>query len=241
MTETFTLFTALLAGLFGSLHCVGMCGGISSALSLATDQQGSAWKKNLIVVTYNAGRISTYAFAGLLAGTIGTLMDQIVPEDIAGIGFRAVTGMMMILIGAFLAFNLQWIEKITAWGLGFWRQISPFAGKLMPVKTLPSAYLLGLIWGWLPCGLVYAVLMTAWFSGDALQGTSIMLVFGLGTLPSMLTTGLAANWIQTKVQKQQLRLIAGISMILFGLWTLIGPSLIHKFDLPIPEGMAGCM
>ncbi len=236
MTEGFTLLTALLAGLLGSLHCMAMCGGISSTLALAAEPATRLRMPWL----YNLGRLASYTLFGLLAGGLGLMIDQFVPQSDSGFGLRNLTGVMMLLIGAWLAFQLSWLEFITRYGQHVWGKIAPMAGRFMPLRTASDALALGFLWGWLPCGLVYAMLLTAWLTASPLQGAAVMLAFGLGTLPAMVGMGLAAGWVSQHISRERLRRWAGISLMLFGLWTLAGPWLIHELNLPVPEGLAGC-
>ncbi len=236
MTEGFTLITALLAGLLGSLHCMAMCGGITSSLAMAAAPEARLRMPWL----YNLGRLLSYSLFGALAGGLGLLIDDFVPQGAAGFSLRNLTGIMMLLIGAWLAFQLDWVEKISRYGLIVWQKISPLAGRFLPLKTSTDALALGFLWGWLPCGLVYAMLLTAWLTASPLQGAGVMLAFGLGTLPAMVGMGLAAGWVQQHVSREKMRRWAGISLMVFGVWTLSGPWLIHELHLPIPEGLAGC-
>ncbi len=236
MTEGFTLFTALVAGLLGSLHCMAMCGGISTSLALGSEQTARLRMPWL----YNLGRLFSYTLFGTLAGGLGLVIDQFMPTNDTGLGLRQLTGAMMLLIGAWLAFRLSWLERLTAFGTGIWQRIAPLAGRFMPIRTATDALALGFLWGWLPCGLVYALLLTAWLSASPLQGGAIMFTFGLGTLPAMVGMGLAAGWVSRHVSRERMRRWAGVSLMLFGLWTLSGPWLIHELGLPLPEGLAGC-
>ncbi len=236
MSEGFTLFTALMAGLMGSLHCVTMCGGISSSLALGCVPEA----RRRMPWLYNLGRILGYALFGALAGGLGLMIDQWIPQGEHGTGLRGLTGVMMILIGAWLAFRLSWLERITAFGIHIWQRIVPLTRPFLPMRSARDALALGFLWGWLPCGLVYAVLLTAWLSASPLQGAAIMFTFGLGTLPAMVGVGLAAGWFSQHLPREKMRVIAGVSLIILGLWTLSGPWLIHNLGLPLPESLAGC-
>jgi hypothetical protein len=127
----------------------------------------------------------------------------------------------MILFGIYLAgwwHSLLFLEKAGAY---LWKYIEPLGRRFIPVRTAGQAYLLGLVWGWLPCGMVYAVLALALASGSVIDGGVIMLAFGLGTLPVMLTMGLAFSNLERLVRNPRVRLIAGILVMLMGVAMLL--------------------
>ncbi|MGV6850810.1 MAG: sulfite exporter TauE/SafE family protein [bacterium] len=240
MTAEFTLLTAFLAGLLGSAHCFGMCGGISSALAIGIPVENPISRQWLIVL-YNTGRILSYSIAGAVAGTTGLLLGDITQNTSGSIDlFRMTTGIILLLIAFYLLFNWQLIEKLSSYGLLIWKRVSPIVSKMLPIKSPGQALLIGLLWGLMPCGLVYAILLTAWVSGGPFNGAITMLAFGLGTLPSMIGMGIASGTVMSRISKQTFRKIAGISILIFGLWTLSGPTLIHVLHLPIPEWLVGC-
>ncbi len=239
MSDTFTWATAFLAGLAGSIHCVGMCGGIASALAISSGAE-SSWSSLLRILLYNLGRVASYAMAGGLVAGLGTLLSQLLPYSITGPGLRVVLGLLMIAIGAQLAFKWPGLEPLTRVGASLWGRLAPFAGKLMRSSNPVAPLLLGALWGWLPCGLVYAILVAALLTGSALHGATTMFLFGLGTLPAMLLTGLMARQFATRIASHQLRRMAGVTIIIFGLWTVSGPVLIHLLSLSVPKDAFGC-
>ena len=140
---------------------------------------------------------------------------------------RIVGGVIMILFGIYLAGwwqSLLWLEKGGAY---LWKYIEPLGRRYIPVRTVGHAFLLGLVWGWLPCGMVYAVLTLALASGSALEGGALMLAFGLGTLPALLTMGLAFNTLGRFLQNPRVRLLAGIAVIFLGIFLLVANPLGH--------------
>src|SRR5690606_37422816 len=136
---------------------------------------------------------------------------------------RMIAALLLIAMGLYLAGRWSGLTRIEALGRGLWRHLQPFASRLLPVSSLPRALLLGTIWGWLPCGLVYSTLLWAASQGDALDSAALMLVFGLGTWPVLLATGMAAERLTALLRKQGVRMAGGILVILFGLWSLPGP------------------
>lgn len=219
MTELLPLLlSALVLGLLGGGHCLGMCGGLMGALTMAIppEQRG---KRLRLLIAYNLGRISSYALAGLLIGLAGWA----VASSPAAMVLRVVAALLLISMGLYLAGWWSGLTRVEAIGKGLWRHIQPFASRLMPVTSLPRALLLGALWGWLPCGLVYSTLLWAASQGDALNSALLMLAFGVGTLPVLIATGLAAERLTALLRKRGIRVAGGVLVILFGLWTLPGP------------------
>lgn len=212
------LVSALILGLLGGGHCLGMCGGLMGALTLAIPTEQRSRRFHLLLA-YNLGRILSYASAGLLIGLAGWA----VASSPAALALRVVAALLLIAMGLYLAGWWSGLTRIEALGRGLWRYIQPFASRLMPVSSLPRALLLGALWGWLPCGLVYSTLLWAASQGDALDSALLMLTFGLGTWPVLLATGMAAERLTAVLRKRRVRMAGGLLVILFGLWTLPGP------------------
>ncbi|WP_213663399.1 sulfite exporter TauE/SafE family protein [Stutzerimonas stutzeri] len=212
------LLSALVLGLLGGGHCLGMCGGLMGALTLAIppEQRG---KRLRLLLAYNVGRILSYALAGLLIGLAGWA----VANSPAALALRVIAALLLIGMGLYLAGWWSGLTRVEALGRGLWSHIQPYASRLLPVTSLPRALLLGALWGWLPCGLVYSTLLWSASQGDALDSALLMLAFGLGTWPVLLATGLAAERLTTLLRKRGIRVIGGVMVILFGLWTMPGP------------------
>ena len=210
--------SALVLGLLGGGHCLGMCGGLMGALTLAIppEQRG---RRLRLLVAYNLGRILSYACAGLLLGMAGWA----VASSPAAMALRVVAALLLIAMGLYLAGWWSGLTRIEALGRGLWRHIQPAASRLMPVSSLPRALLLGALWGWLPCGLVYSTLLWAASQGNAGYSAALMLAFGLGTWPILLATGLAAERVNAVLRRRSVRMAGGVLVILFGIWTLPGP------------------
>jgi len=128
---------------------------------------------------------------------------------------------VMILLGLYLAGFNHWVLVFERAGGAVWRRVKPLFQKLLPVKSLPQALLAGMAWGWLPCGLVYSVLVSALAAGSATSGAALMLAFGLGTLPNLLGMGLFARQIQPFMQQLWVRRAAGLTVAGFGVWGLL--------------------
>ena len=221
--ELLPLLAAFLIGVFGSGHCLAMCGGIVGALSLPHDRRparASPW----FPLAYHGGRLTSYALAGALAGLLGAaampLFDPATAARIAGL----VSGVFLVLLGLYLAgwtTALGFLER--AGGL-LWRRLEPLGRRYLPIRHGGHAYLAGLIWGWLPCGMVYAVLSLSVSSGDGLSGAARMLAFGLGTVPALWLAGMASRRLAGIPAHSRWRRVAGVLIVLSGLLMLWQPA-----------------
>ncbi|MBQ4888816.1 MULTISPECIES: sulfite exporter TauE/SafE family protein [Shewanella] len=218
----YNVWGAFLVGLMGAAHCFGMCGGLIGAFaSNLPNTSGNRLANQLsFLISYNAGRIISYGLAGALAGASTAALGYMFDVDSYLIALRLFAGIMMIATGLYIAqfwFGIVQIEKL---GQGLWRVLKPIANRLLPIKNRYQAVIAGMIWGWLPCGLVYSTLTWSVASGDALTGALIMLAFGAGTLPALLSAGVAAKTLSTWVQKKNVRRLSGILIVVFGLQTI---------------------
>lgn len=220
------LITAFMLGLLGSTHCVGMCGGIAGALTISLKPE---LQKGAGLVTYQllyaAGRIASYGIIGALAGALGWVLVESLGAQFA-VGLRVAAGVLLILLGLYLAGWLNWITVIEKLGGKIWQKLSPLIRALHPIDNPLKAVSLGLLWGWLPCGLVYSTVSLALTSGAPLNGSLLMIAFGLGTLPAVMATGILAQQIRQLLQKALVRNIAGVVIIAFGVFTIV-PAIQH--------------
>jgi sulfite exporter TauE/SafE len=210
----FTLFGVFMVGLLGGGHCAGMCGGIVGAVSMSLP---GTRPRLPFLLAYNGGRILSYTLAGMLAGAIGAssfFLGHIVPVQKILYG---VSSVMLVLLGLYLAGIWHGVTYIERVGGGLWRRLQPLSKRLLPVRSVWQAVLLGAVWGWLPCGLVYSVLVAALAADNAVQGGLLMLAFGLGTLPTLLAMGMAAVKLKKVLQQGWLRKLSGVTVTGFGL------------------------
>jgi sulfite exporter TauE/SafE len=231
VTPDFSISGGFLLGLFGGLHCIGMCGGIVSALSGAGTDARSAGQKAARQLIYSAGRISSYAVAGAAAGGLGLSLLSLLGPDAAR-WLRVLAGAFLVAAGLYLAgwwFGLTRLERL---GAHAWRHIAPLSGRLQPLDRAWKQFAAGAVWGWLPCGLVYAALAGASAAGGAAQGAAMMAAFGIGTLPALLAAGTASQALQSGVRTRR---FAGGLLVVFGLWTILAVTLPSGHD----HGAAG--
>jgi len=215
------LTAAFVGGVAGGVHCAGMCGGIVHALCSAPAGSRGARRQSFLLA-YNAGRIGSYVVAGALAGAVGQagLLTRAAPmlQPV----FFALASLMLIALGLYLAGALPLLARLELAGARLWRVVQPMTRHLLPVDSIPRALGLGVLWGWLPCGMVYAVLLTALAFGTWRDGAAIMLAFGLGTLPNLLGIGLLSKQIAKWRHTKWARACAGGGVAAFGFYSLIG-------------------
>jgi hypothetical protein len=217
------LLSAFLVGLLGSTHCLGMCGGIVGALTLSVraDRRASFSQLLPYLLAYNGGRLLSYAVAGAAAGWAGAALLGATLPTAAPLATRVIAGGFMIALGLYLSGWWPGLQLLEKWGGAVWKRIEPFGRRLLPVNHPLKAFGFGLVWGWLPCGMVYAALAWALAAGSATQGATLMLAFGLGTSPMLLAAGAAAEWLKDFVHHAWVRRAAGVLVLLFGVGTLI--------------------
>ncbi len=229
MDATASFLAAFLIGLSGGVHCFGMCGGIVGALTLGLPSApGQPLLARLpYLLMYNLGRIISYVTAGMLAGGVGAWAAHWLSVHQAQLGLQVLAGLFMILLGLYLAGWWPVLTHLERAGGVLWRRIEPLGRRLLPVRTAMQALGIGLVWGWLPCGLVYSVLVWAIGAGGALQGGLLLLSFGLGSLPALLALGAFAATLARFVRQPLVRQVAGTLVILFGIYKigLVGSEL----------------
>ncbi len=231
--------TALLAGLFGGVHCAGMCGGIIGALvhGLPAEVRGRTMTLLPYVAAYNLGRLLSYVLAGTVVGHLGWTAAGLVSAYPAWMYLRIAAALLMIAMGFYLSGWWAGLVRLERLGGRAWEYIRPLGRRLFPIRSAWRALLLGLVWGWLPCGLVYTVLLWSLASGGWREGGLMMASFGFGTLPTLATLGLTAGTLGRWLQRRTTRTIAGIIVMFFGGWTLIA-TLVHRTNVglgcPVP-------
>ena len=220
-----TLVTVFLAGLLGSTHCVAMCGGIATALGATRATGARMWQPLL----YQVGRIGSYAIAGAIVGAAGAA---------AGVGFaishwgeilRLATALVVVIIGVDIAIGTagraRWLRAPERLGAILWRRIAPAARAVLPTapsaRALALALALGLLWGWVPCGLVYSAPFAAAVTGSATRGSSTMIAFGLGTIPALI--GLSYAGSRLPQRDGTFARLLGAMIVACGLWTATMP------------------
>ncbi|QWF69562.1 sulfite exporter TauE/SafE family protein [Methylomonas paludis] len=211
--------TAVLMGLFSSLHCIGMCGSIIGTLtfSLSSELRNNKARLFGIVFNYNLGRILSYGMAGVVVGLVESFLTMPFAEGQAHRVLQVVSALIMAGAGLYLAGWFPYFAYIEKTGVYFWKIVEPFGRKLIPVKTRTQALLFGMIWGWLPCGLIYTALALAASSGNIVHSGITMLAFGIGTLPAVMGVGIITPLLTRLSKAQRFKRFVGILFIAFAL------------------------
>ncbi|OHR74413.1 sulfite exporter TauE/SafE family protein [Neisseria sp. HMSC70E02] len=207
MNYDITFFTLFLLGFFGGTHCVGMCGGLSSAFAL---QLPPHLNRLGLIVLLNLGRISSYVLIGLIVGLVGQVGISLDDTRWLQNGLYIAANILLLLLGLYLAGLSTAATQIERIGRPIWKRLNPILNRLLPIKSVPACFGVGMLWGWLPCGLVYSASLYALGSGNAVQGGLYMLAFALGTLPNLLAMGIFAAQLKTLLQRRAIRLCAGL-------------------------------
>ncbi|MCK5480169.1 MAG: sulfite exporter TauE/SafE family protein [Gammaproteobacteria bacterium] len=233
MGTELTVSAAFLVGLLGSTHCIGMCGGIVGALTLGLDDpvRKSSGRLLAFLFAYNSGRILSYTIAGGVSGLLGEQLVKLawgIKFPVGGI----IAGLFMIALGLYLTGWWRMLAVLEKLGARLWKRIEPLGRRLLPVNSLSQAFALGMLWGWLPCGLVYAALAWSLTTANAVHGALLMFGFGLGTLPMLLLMGRAAEQLNRFVRSPRARQIAGLIIIGLGIYVSLsafqnGPHMHH--------------
>ncbi|MCU7915224.1 MAG: sulfite exporter TauE/SafE family protein [Candidatus Thiodiazotropha sp. (ex Gloverina cf. vestifex)] len=222
MQAEFGYVSAFVVGLLGGAHCVGMCGGIVGALAFGLPEKIRHHFPSTLPyqLGYNLGRVTSYVVAGGIMGGLGMLLTQVMPIYVAQRALLVIAAIFMILLGLYLGGWWMGLARIEKLGGRLWTRIEPFARKLLPVRTPAQAWMLGLVWGWIPCGLVYSMLIYTVSAGSVVKGAGLMLAFGIGTLPNLFAMGMVAGSLARWSKDLRVRRVAGLLVIAFGLYTL---------------------
>jgi sulfite exporter TauE/SafE len=254
-----SLVPVFVVGLLGSVHCVGMCGGIVGALSTLPRQAAvrapagvvpafpvpvrtvtRAPASALNVAAYNAGRIGSYMAAGALAGGLAGSARSLAALPALQAGAYWLTNLMLVALGLYLMDAWGGLSRLEQGGRALWRHVQPLTRALGPLDSPGKMLAAGAVWGWLPCGMVYSVLVTAMLSGSATSGAVVMLAFGIGTLPMLVALGLAGARLRAQLQRRGVRVASGLVVLGFGLLGLaraaggLPVSWLHTLCIAVP-------
>jgi sulfite exporter TauE/SafE len=224
------LLSALLLGLMGSFHCLGMCGPI--AFILPVDRQNKA-KMSLQTLLYHLGRMTAYGLIGLLFGFLG--------KGIALGGFQQKVSLIMGIIMVVLAFvpatKVLRLKPLAGWNK-FVYYVKNSLGAYLKNKSTGGFYIIGFFNGLLPCGLVYIALVGAMATGDAFLGALYMIVFGLGTAPMMTLAIYLGNFVSVSIRNKINKMIPYAVVLVGILFILRGLNLDIKYISPSQKYLA---
>lgn len=212
MNADFNVLSAFLIGLAGGVHCIGMCGGIASAFTFAIPKNASQLP---YIFAYNIGRILSYTAAGALTGYVGSIIST--NTSIEFPIFQVVSIIFMVLLALYISDWYKGLSALERMGGHLWRYISPISKKLIPFKNPFYTIAYGMVWGWLPCGLVYSMLSWSLASESIYEGATMMLFFGLGTIPAVMATSLGASFLLPIFQHHHTRKFIALLLLAFSL------------------------
>ncbi|WP_374249655.1 sulfite exporter TauE/SafE family protein [Thermomonas sp.] len=230
--DLLVLGAALLTGVLGGAHCVAMCGGIATGFSTHSRGLWPALQPNL-------GRVLGYVLAGALVGGVGGGLLGLARLPWLPQAMRAAVGLVLILAGLRMLDRGNKLPRFFGGpGNRLWQLLRPLQRRLLPANTTPRRVLLGMLWGWMPCGLSTTLLAAAWLSASAVHGALTMAAFGLGTLPVMVSLTWAGQRIGQRLQRGPFRIGAGLLVIAAGALTVAAPWLLH---LPALHGLLAAL
>jgi len=224
LNSDFSYITAFVVGFLGSIHCIGMCGSIVIILSASLPKNKNIYIYQLF---YNFGRIISYSIIGFFAGFLGFLFSDLLGSK-SFLVFKLIGGLSLLSVGFYFSGLLHVRYFFEGFGWSIWSYFHPYIKKFMPIQHYWQAIFVGLIWGNIPCGLVYSVLIWSISFGSFLKSSILMLVFGFGTLPSMMITGYFALSLKKSINNKIVRFFVSLLIIFFGLLTIITAVLSDK-------------
>lgn len=226
MPDWLVIGAALMSGLLGGVHCAAMCGGIATGLSFG-QRPASAGAQWLQALQPNLGRVLGYTLAGAIAGGFGHGLVALAQTPTLALAMRMAVGVMMILVAIRLLDPTGKFNPLARPGRALWQRLQPLQRTLLPADTALKRIAVGMLWGWLPCGLSATLLATAWLQASALHGALTMAAFGLGTLPIMLPLTWSGARLGQRLQRGGVRIAAGALVLVAGLLTLAAPWLMQ--------------
>lgn len=232
--DAVVLGAALLTGVVGGAHCAAMCGGIATGFTAALPRPDLRH-----AIQPNVGRVLGYVAAGALVGVLGHGVVDIARSPTLMTWLRVATGATLVLIAARV---LGWGAERIEFGQGaLWRMLRPLQARLLPANSTSRRLLLGVLWGWMPCGLSTTVLLTAWLQADALASALVMLAFGLGTLPLMVSLTWTGARLGRRLHQGEPRTALGGIVLVAGVLTAASPWLMHVAPLQPVLAALGCL
>ncbi|KFN45016.1 sulfite exporter TauE/SafE family protein [Arenimonas oryziterrae] len=218
--DLLTLAAAWLSGLFGGVHCLAMCGGIATGLS-ASAPSTHAFRQALLL---NLGRIGGYALAGAIVGGLGGGLLRLARLEGLAASLRMLLGLVLVVTALRLVFPTR-LSGLSSLGHRVWQHLRPWRERAIPAGGLARPIVMGLFWGWLPCGLSTTLLMAAWLESSALHGGLLMLAFGLGTLPLMTGLSWSGAHFARRLANPRWRFAAAAMIAAAGVVTIAAPWL----------------
>lgn len=239
MIDWLVIGAALMSGLLGGVHCAAMCGGIATGLSFGQRPAG-AGAQWLQALQPNLGRVLGYTLAGAIVGGFGHGLVALAQAPTLALAMRMAVGAMMVVVAIRLLSPTAKFNPLAGPGRALWQRLQPLQRGLLPADTVFKRIAVGMLWGWLPCGLSATLLATAWLQASAAHGALTMAAFGLGTLPIMLPLTWSGARFGQRLQRGGMRTAAGLLVLVAGLITLTAPWLMQVPALHGVLSALGC-
>lgn len=220
--DPLSLSAAFVVGMAGSVHCLAMCGGLSGALGMRARSAATPGRVCTVTACYQIGRLGSYTLAGAAVGLFSGAMQGVFNLDRVAVIARTLAGLVLLAVGAAVLFNWRPFAGLERLGAQLWRHVAPLA-RIIPPGGVSGSLLLGMLWGWLPCGFVYSMLIFAALQGGALPAAAMMLFFGLGTAPAVFGAGILSAQIGRARMARGLNMVSGWLLLVFGALTILGP------------------
>lgn len=232
--DLLVLVAALTTGLLGGAHCAAMCGGIATSIGNGNRGWWQALQPNL-------GRVLGYVLAGAIVGGLGGGLLGIARTPMLGVAMRAAVGIVLVIAGLRLLDSKGRLPRFFGGpATRFWQLLRPLQRRLIPADTASKRLLLGMVWGWMPCGLSTTLLAAAWLQASASHGALTMAAFGLGTLPMMVPITWAGARFGQRLQRGGFRTAAGLLVLGSGVLTIAAPWLMQVSALHGVLEALGC-
>lgn len=215
MNEYLLAFTL---GLLSTPHCVAMCGSLVGALLMGSRSSGSKQSPLMTVFLFGSGKLLAYVALGAIAGLGGLALAGTLAGP--GVFLRALSALLMIGIGLYIAGWWRGIARLEKAGARLWQPLLRRV-RVLRLDKPGNQLLAGMAWGLLPCGIVYSMLGMALASADMLKGSLLMASFGLGTMPFVMSAGGLMKTVQNMFDNALVRQLAGGAMIVMGLAALL--------------------
>ena len=208
---------AISFGLLSGVHCIGMCGGITTAITVNMHQANTNDKIKFLLI-YQLGRITSYSIAGVIFAVFGWSLSTI--DHNLQLLLRTIAALLLIFMGLYISNWYQGLAIIERLGHKLWLKLQPLMLRGLKKQNKVNMFYSGIIWGWLPCGLVYSTLFWAGSFADLLVSPLLMLCFGLGTIPSILAVGTLSCYLSKIFRAKLTRNISGLIVIISGVITI---------------------
>jgi sulfite exporter TauE/SafE len=204
--------TAFLIGLGGSVHCLGMCGGIAGSLLFSAKPDVG---RTQLLFYYNFGRILSYTLMGLTLGFISQSLLTLVQESL--LFLRYLGAIMLLLMGLYISQVWQGLRHFEKLFMPFFAPLKVYSKRFLPLDSAFKAIPYGMVWGWLPCGLIYSTLAWSMSTNSAIQSAGSMFFFGLGTLPGLIAISLTTDTLKNLLSQSLMKKLVGLLVFTYGI------------------------